>query len=127
VGADRDRFDVEAAARRRTPGPCGWARDPALDRAGPPDAFTFNFMDMERSRGHATAPFLEASKAMARGVGYAGEGDVLTAMFVAAISAGHRHHVQRDVLPDWETGAVYLSHMGEVNCGWCKAGPGSGR
>lgn len=79
-------------------------------------AFTFNFLDMKRSSGYATVPFLEASKAMARGVGYAGEGDVLTALLVAALATGFPETTFTEMFcPDWENGTIFLSHMGEVN------------
>jgi L-arabinose isomerase len=79
-------------------------------------AFTFNFLDTEKRSGYPTVPFLEASKAMARGIGYAGEGDVLTALLVAAVAVGHPEATFTEMFcPDWENGAVYLSHMGEMN------------
>ncbi len=81
-------------------------------------AFTFNFLDMKKASGHVTVPFLEASKAMARGTGYAGEGDVLTALLVAAVAAGFPETTFTEMFcPDWENGTIFLSHMGEVN--WC--------
>jgi len=49
------------------------------------EAFTVNFLDVGRGSGLPGMPFLEASKAMARGVGYAGEGDVLTAALTGAL------------------------------------------
>jgi L-arabinose isomerase len=79
-------------------------------------AFTFNFLDMKKKSGHVTVPFLEASKAMARGVGYAGEGDVLTALLVAAVASGFPETTFTEMFcPDWENGTIFLSHMGEVN------------
>jgi L-arabinose isomerase len=79
-------------------------------------AFTFNFLNATRKGGYPTVPVLEASKAMARGVGYAGEGDVLTALLVAAVAAGHPETTFTEMFcPDWENGTVYLSHMGEFN------------
>jgi L-arabinose isomerase len=79
-------------------------------------AFTFNFLDTEKKSGYPTVPFLEASKAMARGIGYAGEGDVLTALLVAAVAAGHPASSFTEMFcPDWENNAIYLSHMGEMN------------
>lgn len=79
-------------------------------------AFTFNFLDMKKASGHVTVPFLEASKAMARGQGYAGEGDVLTALLVAAVAAGFPETTFTEMFcPDWENGTIYLSHMGEGN------------
>jgi L-arabinose isomerase len=79
-------------------------------------AFTCNFLDAEKKSGYTTVPFLEASKAMARGVGYAGEGDVLTALLTAAVAAGHPDTTFTEMFcPDWENGTVFLSHMGEMN------------
>jgi L-arabinose isomerase len=79
-------------------------------------AFTFNFLDMKKTSGHVTVPFLEASKAMARGIGYAGEGDVLTALLVAAVASAFPETTFTEMFcPDWENGSTFLSHMGEVN------------
>ena len=66
--------------------------------------------------GFPGVPFLEASLAMARGIGYAGEGDVLTAAFVAALLASRPRTTFTEMFcPDWKRGLVYLSHMGEIN------------
>jgi L-arabinose isomerase len=79
-------------------------------------AFTFNFLDMKKTSGHVTVPFLEATKAMARGIGYGGEGDVLTAQLVAAVASAFPETTFTEMFcPDWENGTVLLSHMGEVN------------
>ncbi len=79
-------------------------------------AITFNFLDMEKKSGYMTAPFLEMSKAMERGIGYAGEGDTLTALLVAGLAAGIPDTSFTEMFcPDWENGTVFLSHMGEVN------------
>ena len=43
------------------------------------EAFTICFPGITRDQGWETVPFLECSKAMARGLGYAGDGDILTA------------------------------------------------
>lgn len=61
-------------------------------------------------------PFIEASKAMARGIGYAGEGDVLTAAFVGALASVYPQTTFTEMFcPDWRGERVFLSHMGEVN------------
>ncbi|MDZ7837486.1 MAG: hypothetical protein U5N58_05810 [Actinomycetota bacterium] len=44
-----------------------------------------NFSKINSRSGFPTIPFLEASKAMARGTGYAGEGDIITAALVGAL------------------------------------------
>jgi L-arabinose isomerase len=79
-------------------------------------AFTFNFLDITREAGFETVPFMAASKLMAEGIGYAGEGDVLTAAFIAALSEGDRLCSFSEMFSaDWENDNVFLSHMGEVN------------
>ncbi|MBN2073223.1 MAG: hypothetical protein JW770_04670 [Actinobacteria bacterium] len=79
-------------------------------------AFTINFSAIGKTSGFPTFPFLEASKQMANGVGYAGEGDVLTASLVGSLLK-----MCPDVsfiemfCPDWEGDCIFLSHMGEMN------------
>ncbi len=80
------------------------------------DAFSFNFLSIDRSLGLDTVPFLAASKLLARGVGYGGEGDLLTASLGAALASVWPDTSFSEMFcPDWEHGAVYLSHMGECN------------
>jgi L-arabinose isomerase len=79
-------------------------------------AFSFNFQSFSRETGTATVPFLEASKAMARGVGYAGEGDALTAALVGALLQVVSEVTFTEMFcPDWEGNAIFMSHMGECN------------
>ncbi len=79
-------------------------------------AFTVNFLNVDRKSGLPVVPFLEASKAMARGVGYAGEGDVLTAALVGALAGVYPEATFTEMFcPDWKGNTVFLSHMGEVN------------
>ena len=79
-------------------------------------AFSMNFLAFTASTGMPTVPFLEASKAMARGIGYAGEGDVLTASLVGALSKVYPGTTFTEIFcPDWENNTIFLSHMGEVN------------
>ena len=53
---------------------------------------------------------------MSRGMGYAGEGDVLTASLVGALSQGFGKTTFTEAFcPDWENGALFISHMGEIN------------
>ncbi|HPO13147.1 MAG TPA: hypothetical protein PLI09_06850 [Candidatus Hydrogenedentes bacterium] len=87
-----------------------------LERGGY-SAFSMNFQAFDRSEGPAnTVPFLETSKAMARGIGYAGEGDVLTAALVGALSAAFGRTTFTEIFcPDWEGNMLFLSHMGEIN------------
>ncbi len=79
-------------------------------------AFTMNFQAAGQMKGFPTMPFSEASKQLALGLGYAGEGDVLTAGIVGALNKvyGTANFVEM-FCPDWQNQTVYLSHMGECN------------
>ncbi|MEW6358017.1 MAG: hypothetical protein AB1696_16910 [Planctomycetota bacterium] len=81
------------------------------------DAFSMNFLSFDQPDGPVnTVPFIEASKAMARGLGYAGEGDVLTAALVGALSRAFGKTTFTEIFcPDWEGNSLFLSHMGEIN------------
>ncbi len=79
------------------------------------DAFTCNFLDAHK-HGVPTTPFMEACLAMSRGIGYAGEGDVLDAAWVSALMKEFPRTTFTEMFcPDWKCGRIYLSHMGEVN------------
>ncbi|MBT3378058.1 MAG: hypothetical protein HN742_39930 [Lentisphaerae bacterium] len=63
-----------------------------------------------------TVPFLELSKGMARGIGYGGEGDVLTAALVGALATAFTDVTFSEIFcPDWRGGSLFISHMGEIN------------
>lgn len=79
-------------------------------------AYSMNFADVERKRGFQTVPFMEASKSMARGIGYAGEGDVLTAGLCGALlQLCPEASFAEMFCPDWKGNSIFLSHMGELN------------
>ena len=78
-------------------------------------AFTCNFLDAHQD-GVSTTPFVEACYAMSRGVGYAGEGDILDAAWVGAVMKSFARTTFTEMFcPDWKCGTIYLTHMGEVN------------
>lgn len=81
------------------------------------NAFSANFLAFDKSDGPVnTVPFLEASKAMARGIGYAGEGDVLTACLIGALASSFGKTTFTEMFcPDWKGASIFLSHMGEIN------------
>ncbi len=80
------------------------------------NAFTINFTRMGEESGLSRIPFVECCKAMERGTGYAGEGDVLTAAFVGAFLRGYDETNFVEIFcPDWKNNTLFLSHMGEVN------------
>jgi len=79
-------------------------------------AFTMNFSEIGPDSGFPSLPFLEAGKAMARGIGYAGEGDVFTASVVGALMGFFPQTTFTEMFcPDWKGERIFLSHMGEVN------------
>lgn len=87
-----------------------WIKDKKLT------GFTVNFLEVDRASGLSTVPFLEASLGMARGIGYAGEGDVLTAALVGALASVYPDTTFTEMFcPDWKGNTIFLSHMGEVN------------
>ena len=80
------------------------------------DAFTVNFLGCGPEIGFDNMPFPECSKAMARGIGYAGEGDVLTALFCGTLLQSNPETTFSEMFcPDWTGNRIFLSHMGEMN------------
>ncbi len=117
IAADRELYEVQAPEdvhRRSVRVGLGLRR--YLDELGA-QAFSFNFQAFTSDQPPVdTVPFLEASKAMARGVGYAGEGDVLTAALVGALCRGFGMTTFTEIFcPDWQGNSLFLSHMGEIN------------
>lgn len=79
-------------------------------------AFSMNFADLGKDCGFPTLPFLESSKLMSEGIGYAGEGDLLTACLVAALMRFEKDTSFVEMFcPDWKKDLIFLSHMGEMN------------
>lgn len=87
-------------------------------------ALSINFLEITKARKLPVMPFLEISKAMSRGIGYAGEGDVLTAALVGAMASvlGEVSFTEM-FCPDWQDGIIFLSHMGEINVNLADAQP----
>jgi len=80
------------------------------------NAFSMNFLESGGRNRLPTVPFLEASKAMSRGIGYAGEGDVLTASLVGALLSVYPETTFTEMFcPDWKSNRLFFSHMGEAN------------
>jgi len=79
--------------------------------------FSVNFLEIEAFRaGLNVMPFTECCTAMTRGIGYAGEGDVLTAALTGSLLSAFEETTFTEMFcPDWEGGALFLSHMGEYN------------
>ena len=83
------------------------------------NAFSFNFLDFNKGTaaiGLPAVPFVTASKLMSEGIGYAGEGDVLTAALTGALlSVYPKSSFCEMFCPDWKGGKIFMSHMGEIN------------
>jgi len=117
LALDRERFDCELSeAVHRQSIRVGLGLRQLLD-AGGYHGFSVNFQEFDRTdRAADTMPFLEISKAMARGIGYAGEGDVLTAALVGALAREVGAVTFTEIFcPDWAGNSLFLSHMGEIS------------
>ena len=80
------------------------------------NAFSINFQSVGEMKGLSKMPFTEASKSMAKGIGYAGEGDILTAgVCYAFLTNFEKTGFVEMFCPDWENDAIFMSHMGEFN------------
>lgn len=76
-------------------------------------ALTINFRELGDLY---TMPFNAACRAMEEGVGYAGEGDTLTALFTGALLKGYKETSFIEIFcPDWKNNTLFISHMGEMN------------
>ena len=79
------------------------------------DGISMNFEAL-LAAGAATLPFLGADRLMGRGIGYAGEGDVLTAALTGALQRIRGQATFTETFcPDYGRGEILLSHMGECN------------
>ena len=117
VALDRERFICELAAEAHERSVrVGLGLRHLLEEGGY-FAFSVNFQEFGRSdRPANTMPFLEISKAMGRGVGYAGEGDALTAALVGALGQAYEAVSFVEIFcADWAGERLFLSHMGEVS------------
>ena len=80
------------------------------------NAFSMNFMKINANTGLKSMPFLEACKAMTRGIGYAGEGDAMDAAMMGALYHAYENASFVEIFcPDWSGNRIMISHMGEMN------------
>ena len=115
--ADSERFDNDGVSdelydevTRVSLGVKDWYNGEKLD------SFTVNFLAAGKTTGLRHMPFDRACRAMEEGVGYAGEGDVLTAALVGALLRSWDDTTFVEMFcPNWHDGYVFLSHMGEYN------------
>ena len=105
---------LDPASHRRTVADClavrHWIEKHGLS------AFTVNFTKIGPDYGMNIMPFMEACKEMEAGIGYAGEGDVLTATVTGALIRGFETASFVEIFcPDWKNDLILISHMGEYN------------
>lgn len=86
-----------------------WMNDEKLD------GVTVNFLHTFEN-GLPKMPFVECCKVMERGLGYAGEGDTLTAGLCSAFTKVYPVVTFCEPFcPDWEKDLIFFSHTGEMN------------
>ena len=118
IASDKEKYDVddsidEGFLRNGIRGDLAvrhWVEDNALT------AFTANFLGIKKDFGLSGMPFSEANRSMERGIGYAGEGDILTAALVGTLMSvsGEVSFVEM-FCPDYKNNLIFISHMGEMN------------
>jgi len=115
MALDRQRYDVRVEPelhRREVQAGLGLRR---LLNAKDYTGFSVNFQAFDKPTSPAM-PFAEISKAMARGIGFGGEGDTLTSSLVGALATGFGMTTFTEIFcSDWRGNSLFLSHMGEVN------------
>lgn len=80
------------------------------------DSFTINFLSTSKDGALPYMPFCAASKAMRDGIGYAGEGDIMTSVLVGTLLKRFEYTSFTEMFcPDWKNNTIFLSHMGEQN------------
>ena len=99
---------------RTTPG-CRWRSSRSCSERGF-GAYTAHFDAIGEDGRFARLPLAAASSLMAKGYGYAAEGDVLTACLVAAghVLIGDAHFTEMYAM-DFPSDSILQSHMGEGN------------
>lgn len=117
IAEDRRQFEVQLAspenhteATKAALTLRGWQKQNKLG------ALTVNFASVNRATGLTKMPFAELSRMMSNGIGYAGEGDVLTAAVTGALMSAYEDTGFVEMFcPDWKRGLLLLSHMAEMN------------
>ena len=80
------------------------------------DAFSYQFMAFGEDERTRTLPFVAASRLMAEGVGFAGEGDLVGAAGTYLLNRLMPPASFSEVFTiDFESGGLFMSHMGEAN------------
>jgi L-arabinose isomerase len=118
IAFEDERFEIDprlSAAERADHARMQVAIQRILDEGGY-GAYTAHFDAIGEDGRFARLPLAAASTLMARGYGYAAEGDVLTACLVSAghVLIGDAHFTEMYAM-DFPSDSVLMSHMGEGN------------
>jgi len=109
VAADVTAADLDATARAEL-ALRGMVKDHRLD------ALTYQFMAFGDDERTATLPFVAASRLMAEGVGFGGEGDLIAAAATAFFNWLQPPASFTEIFTmDFAGESLFLSHMGEAN------------
>ncbi len=85
------------------------------------DALTYQFMAFGDDERTSTLPFVAASRLMAEGVGFGGEGDLIAAAATAFLNGLKPPASFSEVFTiDFAGGSLFMSHMGEANVGMAR-------
>lgn len=115
---DRDRFQIQETvtpARHEAASRLEWALRATIEKKNLL-GFASHFLSIGQEGRLDTLPFLAASKLLAEGYGFGGEGDVTSAaaVLIMRLLAGEANFTEMFTV-DFEGDAVLMSHMGEGN------------
>ena len=87
------------------------------------EAFTYQFLAFGKDERTSTIPFVAASRLMAEGIGFGGEGDIVAAAATAFFNWLMPPASFSEVFTiDFAGGSLFLSHMGEANVAMARRG-----
>lgn len=118
MDANRLAYEIDSAVdddMHRMSARLGWALRRMIDGARL-DAFTMNFLEIIADGRCPTLPFLGVNQAIGEGLGYAGEGDVLTAAHMAQMRqlCGAANFTEIFTI-DYRRNRLLMMHMQECN------------
>jgi L-arabinose isomerase len=115
VAADVTHADLEATARAEL-ALRGMVKDHRLD------ALTYQFMAFGDDERTSTLPFVAASRLMADGIGFGGEGDLIAAAATAFLNWLQPPASFTEIFTvDFAGESLFMSHMGEANVGMARS------
>jgi L-arabinose isomerase len=87
------------------------------------DAFSYQFLAFGDDERTSTLPFVAASRLMAEGIGFGGEGDLIGAAGTAFLNWLQPPATFSEMFTiDFEGQSVFMSHMGEANVAMARRG-----